>query len=64
MSKLAGVEATDFIASGVVVDVMLLDIRMPKKSGVEVMKEANPMPPYPIFAMTGHVDAEAMLDFK
>jgi CheY-like chemotaxis protein len=45
----AGAEALDFIRGGVEADVMLLDIRMPIMSGLEVMAEvaASP-PPYPI----------------
>ena len=45
----AGAEALDFIRGGVQADVMLLDIRMPIMSGLEVMAEvaASP-PPYPI----------------
>ena len=43
---------------------MLLDIRMPGKSGLEVMRDADPMPPYPVIAMTGHVDAEALAEFR
>ena len=45
----AGAEALDFIRGGVQADVMLLDIRMPIMSGLEVMGEvtASP-PPYPI----------------
>lgn len=45
----AGAEALDFIRGGVQADVMLLDIRMPIMSGLDVMAEvaASP-PPYPI----------------
>ncbi len=61
---LVGAAASEFIASGVTVDVMLLDIRMPGKNGVEVVKNAVPLPPYPIVTMTGHVDAEALEQFR
>jgi FixJ family two-component response regulator len=43
---------------------MLLDIRMPGLYGVEVMRLASPKPPYPVVAMTGHVDAEAQEEFR
>ncbi len=59
-----GLEAAEFVASGVTVDVMLLDIRMPGKSGLEVLLEADPKPVYPVFAMTSHVDGEALAEFR
>ena len=55
-----GTEAAAFIQSpSVAVDIMLLDIRMPGVHGVDVMRQAQSPPPYPVIAMTGHVDAEA-----
>ena len=60
----AGLEASDFIARGVHVDVMLLDIRMPGKSGLDVVRDVANRPPYPIVAMTGHVDVEAQDEFR
>jgi CheY-like chemotaxis protein len=61
----AGVEASQFIDSGSPADIMLLDIRMPLRSGVEVVEGcAHRWPPYPIVAMTGHVDVEAREQFK
>ncbi len=59
-----GNEASAFLASNVPVDVMVLDIRMPGKTGLEVMRDLTSRPPYPIYAMTGHVDADAQADFK
>ena len=85
-----GTEAAAFLASDVHVDVMLLDIRMPGKSGIDVVKEhKQAMCPsssvttvdtasdssvttgqdqrrreYPIVAMTGHVDIEALQEFR
>ncbi len=47
---------------------MLLDIRMPAKNGVDVVQEAMSAAPlglrYPVIAMTGHVDAEAVAEFR
>jgi CheY-like chemotaxis protein len=43
---------------------MLLDIRMPGKSGIEVMRDADPKPVYPVIAMTSHVDGEALAEFR
>ena len=43
---------------------MLLDIRMPGMHGVDVMRCAAQAPPYPVVAMTGHVDADAQEEFK
>ncbi len=61
----AGVEAEEFIRSGAPADIMLLDIRMPLRSGLEVVHNcAAQLPPYPIVAMTGHVDVEAREQFK
>ena len=59
-----GADAADFIARGEEVDLMLLDIRMPGKSGLDVVKEATVRPRYPIVAMTGHVDIEAQDEFR
>ncbi len=64
--ELAGHEASAFMASGVPVDVVLLDIRMPGKSGIEVMKDmpvrARSM--YPVYAMTGVVDVDMVAELK
>ena len=60
----AGAEASEFVNRGDVVDVMLLDIRMPGKSGVDVVRDAVLPPRYPIVAMTGHVDADAQVEFR
>ncbi len=57
-------EAAAFVASGVTVDVMLLDICMPGKSGLEVLRGADPKPVYPVIAMTSHVDVEALAEFR
>ena len=61
---LTGESAAQFIASGDPVDIMLLDIRMSGQSGLDVVKALSAMPPYPIVAMTGHVDADAQQDFR
>ena len=45
-------------------DVMLLDIRMPGKSGLEVMAEAAKPLPFPVIAMTGNVDVESVATYK
>ena len=61
----AGMEASEYIQRGGAADVMLLDIRMPLRSGVEVVEGcAGSPPPYPIVAMTGHVDIEARDQFR
>ena len=61
---MAGIEASEFIESGQPADVMLLDIHMPGKGGIDVLYDAVVKPPYPIIAMTGHVDADAQADFR
>ena len=62
---LAGISASGFIESQQVVDLMLLDIRMPDKTGLEVVADLDGiLPPYPIIAMTGHVDEDALAQFK
>ncbi len=60
----AGEEAADFLQRDIDVDVMLLDIRMPGKSGVDVVRTAARPLRYPIIAMTGHVDNEAQEEFR
>ena len=60
-----GLEAAEFIARGGDADLMLLDIRMPGKTGLDVVREVqDQLPPYPIVAMTGHVDVDAQAEFK
>ncbi len=46
--------------------IMLLDIHLPGLSGLEVMKLPGLPKPniYPVFAMTGHVDPDALEDFR
>jgi CheY-like chemotaxis protein len=46
------------------VDIMLLDIRMPGKSGLDVMQEAPRPLPFPVVAMTGNVDKESLEEYK
>ena len=41
----AGQEAIDFIHSGAPADIMLLDINMPIKSGMDVMRDCSDHPP-------------------
>ncbi len=42
-------EALEFIEAGAPADIMLLDIRMPVKSGTDVMREcARALPTYPV----------------
>lgn len=45
-------------------DIMLLDIRMPIKSGVEVMREFGPVTPFPVVAMTGNVDRDSVEEYR
>lgn len=59
-----GEEALEFIQAGTYADVMLLDIQMPKLTGLEVVRRAVPHPRYPIVAMTGHVDVESQEQFR
>ena len=59
-----GEEAAAFLARGDVVDVMLLDIRMPGKTGLDAVRETKSLPNYPIVAMTGHVDTDAQQEFR
>ena len=44
--------------------VMLLDIRKPGKSGLEVMAEAAKPLPFPVIAMTGNVDVESVASYR
>ena len=60
----AGEAAAAFLARGDIVDVMLLDIRMPGKTGLDAVRETKSLPNYPIVAMTGHVDPDAQQEFR
>ncbi len=64
----ASQQAMDFMLSCVSVDVMLLGIRMPGKSGLEIMQKSTGRvvanPPYPTIAMTRHVNAESLEGFR
>ena len=60
----SGEEASNFLMGEQVVDVMLLDIRMPGRSGLDVVRELSDGPPFPIVAMTGHVDSDAQDEFR
>ena len=63
----AGEEASAFLTRDTHdADVMLLDIRMPGKTGLEVMRDLgrDPSLPFPIVAMTGHVDVDAQQEFR
>ena len=61
---MAGEAAAAFLARADDVDVMLLDIRMPGKTGLDAVREAKKLPNYPIVAMTGHVDTDAQQEFR
>jgi CheY-like chemotaxis protein len=43
---------------------MFLDIRMPGKSGIEVMRELGEAPPFPVVAMTGNVDRDSVDEYR
>ena len=51
-------------SSASIADVMFLDIFMPGKSGVEVMREVGGRPPFPVVAMTGNVDKDSVDTYK
>ncbi len=59
-----GVEALEYIRSpnNRTPHVMLMDIMMPGKTGIEVMQEARP--PWPVVAMTGSVDEDSKAAYK
>ena len=44
--------------------VMLLDIRMPGMSGMEVLREYGKAPPFPVVAMTGNVDVDSVAAYR
>ncbi len=61
----AGDDALGFLASEQQVDLMLMDIRMPGRTGIEVMQERqHALPSFPVIAMTGHVDQDAQTEFR
>jgi CheY-like chemotaxis protein len=45
-------------------DLVFLDIRMPGKSGMDVMKEITGPLPCPVIAMTGNVDKDSVNEYK
>jgi CheY-like chemotaxis protein len=55
---------SDVLATPAQADLMFLDIRMPGKSGLDVMKELGKAPPFPVIAMTGNVDNESIDEYK
>ena len=62
----AGVAASEFLDSNQPADLMLLDIQMPGKTGLEVVRDAERggRLRLPIVAMTGHVDVDAQEEFR
>jgi CheY-like chemotaxis protein len=54
----------DVVAEPAQADLMFLDIRMPGKSGLDVMKELGQALPFPIIAMTGNVDKDSVDEYK
>ena len=44
-------------------DIMFMDIRMPGRTGVEVMQQA-PRPAFPVVAMTAQVEEEMQVLFR
>ncbi len=58
-----GIQAIAYIKNPVSyrAHVMLLDIMMPGKTGLEVMEECRP--PWPVIAMTGNVDEQSQLAY-
>jgi CheY-like chemotaxis protein len=46
------------------VDVMFLDIRMPGKSGLDVIREAPRPLLFPVVAMTGNVDRDSVAEYR
>ncbi len=58
----AGVEASEFIDSQRSVDLMLLDIRMPMRTGLEVMQACvDHLPSFPVVCM--HACTRLSCDF-
>lgn len=45
-------------------DIMFLDIFMPGKSGIEVVRDIVGPHPFPIVAMTGNVDNASVANYK
>ena len=56
--------ATGQFSPSALPDVMFMDIRMPGKSGLDVMREAAPLPSIPIIAMTGNVDVDSVNEYR
>ena len=57
-------EASSFLGSGEPADLMLMDIRMPGRSGLEVMQELEKPPPFPVIAMTGQVEYDMQNEYR
>lgn len=55
--------ALDYLATGAEVDLVLTDIRMPGKSGLDLLEEATAkFPATPVALMTGHADLHSTVD--
>ncbi len=46
------------------VDIMLLDIRMPGMSGIELMQALQPRLTFPVVAVTGSVEPQTIAELK
>ena len=58
-----GDEALQYLTSEAAADIMFMDIRMPGRTGVEVMQQA-PRPAFPVVAMTAQVEEEMQVLFR
>jgi len=63
IKAIGGEKALEILGSNTVIDLMVLDLKMPKVSGIDVIKKTKELgKQFPILLLTGSIDTQAYLD--